>query len=120
MDIRPGPVIKRLIQMAIISKSSSYPPTNPFDNLTCNVLPIISRTTKPAAILVKIPNKIANPPITSSKAIRTARHGGNPILAKKSSVPGISETFGRPCRTSEIPTRILIGSGPNLINCLRT
>ena len=75
IEIRPGPVIKRLIQMAIISKSNSYPPTNPFDNLTCNVLPIISKTTKPAAILVKIPNKIAKPPATSSKAIKTARSG---------------------------------------------
>jgi hypothetical protein len=31
IDIRPGPVSKRLIEIVINNKSSSYPPTNPSD-----------------------------------------------------------------------------------------
>jgi hypothetical protein len=34
LDIRPGPVIKRLTSMAINNDSNSYPPTNPSGSFT--------------------------------------------------------------------------------------
>ena len=88
IDILPGPVSKRLIDIAINNKSSSYPPTKPLDSLAVIVEPIISIMNRIEAILVKTPTSKAIPPITSSKPIGRAIAAGNPIMfAKNCSVP---------------------------------
>jgi hypothetical protein len=69
--------------MAIINDSNSNPPTKPFDNLTCRIIPIISKIIRPAATLVRIPVRIANPPITSSGVIGNTSSEGNHMLLKK-------------------------------------
>jgi hypothetical protein len=61
------------------------------------VEPIIYIMNKIEAILVKNPTNKTMPPITSSKPTGRANVGGNPtILAKKSSVPGRLDSFGKP------------------------
>jgi hypothetical protein len=62
--------------MDVRSNSNSYPPINPLDNLAVNIAPIISIINNAEAILVSIPNKIANPPMTSSSAIGRNNSGG--------------------------------------------
>ena len=61
IDKNPGPVINKLIIIARYNKSNSKPPINPFDIFTNRIEPIISIASKPAAILVKKPNRIAKP-----------------------------------------------------------
>ncbi len=75
--------MKRLMQIDIINNSNSNPPTKPFDNLTCRAIPIISKIISPVAILVRMPVRIAIPPITSRSVIGIASSEGNPMLPKK-------------------------------------
>src|SRR3954452_13542730 len=97
IDILPGPVSKRLIDIASNIKSTSYPPTNPFDSLAVIVEPIISIINKIEAALVKTPTSKAIPPITSSSPTGRANEAGNPIvLTKKCSVPGMLKSLGKP------------------------
>src|SRR5215211_2702507 len=59
IDTLPGPVNRRLIEIAINSRSNSYPPAKPLDNLTLSIAPIISIIKRPAVILVNIPTRRA-------------------------------------------------------------
>ena len=52
---------------------------NPLDNLAVTIVPIISIINNPEATLVSIPNKIAKPPITSTRAIGMTSWGGKLI-----------------------------------------
>jgi len=53
-----------------INKSSnSYPPTNPLESLANTIAPVISIMNSSEAILVKTPNSMAKPPITSRSAM---------------------------------------------------
>jgi hypothetical protein len=67
------------MQIDIRSNSNSYPPINPLDNLAVTIAPIISIINNEEAILVSIPNKIAKPPMTSSRAIGRNNSGGKLI-----------------------------------------
>ena len=90
MDTLPGPRITRVVHIDIKSSSNSYPPTNPSDNLTVSIAPIISIINIAEAIRVSIPNKIAKPPITSSSAIGMNNSGGKLIDWKKPYPPDTS------------------------------
>jgi hypothetical protein len=83
MDIRPGPVIKRLTSMAINNDSNSYPPTNPSGSFTRTIAPIMSIIRSIADILVTIPRIRNIPPTTSNKPVGRASSGGSPMLPKK-------------------------------------
>ena len=61
----------------VVRSSSNYPPINPLDNLTVSIAPSISIINSTEAILVRIPRKIAKPPITSRCAIGTNNSGVN-------------------------------------------
>ena len=82
-EIRPGPVINRLTDMAINNDSNSYPSTNPSGNLTRTIAPIISIIKSAADILVTTPTSRNIPPITSKRPTGRASSGGSPILPKK-------------------------------------
>ena len=80
IDILPGPVIMRLIDIAVNSKLviivdclSSGPPTKLWDNQTTIVAPIISITKMGAVILVNTPTISIIPPTTSKRAIGMRR-----------------------------------------------
>ena len=83
IDKNPGPVINKLIIIARYNKSSSNPSINPFDNFTNRIAPIICIANKPAAILVKTPNKIAKPPMNSNSPMMIANSGGNPMFVNE-------------------------------------
>jgi hypothetical protein len=78
------------VHIDIKSSSNSYPPTNPSDNLTVSIAPIISIINIADAILVSIPNKIAKPPITSSSAIGINNSDGKLIDWKNPYPPDTS------------------------------
>ena len=111
IDNIPDPVMMIHIIIARYSRSNSYPPINPFGNFTVIIAPIIFMANNIAEILVKTPNKITKPPITSKRPITIAKSGGNPILVNEFCVPGISESLGRPCAIKPIPAIILNGRG---------
>jgi MoxR-like ATPase len=67
IDIRPGPVIKRLTSMAINNDSNSYPPTNPSGSFTRTIAPTMSIIKSIAEILVTTPRIRNIPPITSNR-----------------------------------------------------
>ena len=79
-----------VMHIDINSSSNSYPPTKPFDNLTITITPIISITINAEAILVKMPNKIAKPPIASKSAMGMNNSEGIPTGRKKLFPPVIS------------------------------
>ena len=79
----PGPINIKLIIIAKYNKSNSKPPIKPFDNFTCKIAPIIFIASNPAAIRVRIPSKIAKPPMNSKSPIIIANSGGNPIFANE-------------------------------------
>jgi hypothetical protein len=113
IDILPGPVNNKLMDINSSNKSTSYPPTNPLGSLATMVEPIISIINNIAATLVKIPTSIAIPPITSKSPMGRANEAGRPIiLEKKCSVPAMFNSLGIPCIMKAIPEIILIGRGP--------
>ena len=77
IEIFPGPMMTSDKHIAIRSSSNSYPPINPLDNLTVSIAPSISIISSTEAILVRIPSKIAKPPINSRCAIGTNNSGVN-------------------------------------------
>ena len=66
----------------------------------------------PAAILVRIPNKITIPAINSKSPMINANSGGSPIFVNEFPVPAISSNLGNPCIISPIPAIILNDKGP--------
>ena len=90
IEILPGPVNKRLADIAIESKLvnipaclSNGPPTNPGDSHTTRVAPIISIIKMTAVILVNTPTIRNIPPMTSSSAMGKTNSGGSPRPLKK-------------------------------------
>lgn len=82
IEILPGPVNKRLIDIAAISELvsivvclSSGPPTKLSDDQTARVAPNISITKMEVVILVDTPTIRNIPPMTSNRAIGTTSSG---------------------------------------------
>lgn len=112
-DNLPGPVINKLIEHINKSKSISYPPTNPFDDLINIVVNPINITKNIADILVRIPTSKQMPPVNSTILTGSASCGGIPISDRKPIGPPMSCNFKILCAMKTIPTINLNGKGPN-------
>ena len=60
IEIRPGPVNNKLIDIAINNDSNSYPPTNPSDNFTRNMAPLSSTMIVENVIVLDYDSEYAN------------------------------------------------------------